>query len=192
MILRIESEASTEDFPLVSTFLDVFLKDIYRFPAKQEIDFSIDIIPSTRLISMASYQMLASELSELTKQLKEILENKFIRPSVSLGGAHVMYVKKKDRIMSLCMGYFQLNKVSIKNLYFLPRIDDFMDQLVGACIISKIDLRSGYHQIRVKYKNIPKIVFRTSYGHYEYSITPFDQGDRSFHEVYEHDFQSLF
>ncbi|CAJ2651824.1 unnamed protein product [Trifolium pratense] len=122
---------------------------------------------------MAPYRISASELNELKKQLEELLEKRFVRPSVSPWGAPVLLVKKKDGSMRLCIDYRQLNKVTIKNKYPLPRIDDLMDQLVGACVFSKIDLRSRYHQIRVKTENIPKTAFRTRYGHYEYSVIPF-------------------
>jgi len=105
--------------------------------------------------------------------LEELLEKQFIRPSVSPWGAPVLLVKKKDGSMRLCVDYRQLNKVTINNRYPLPRIDDFMDQLVGAEVFSKIDLRSGYHQIRVKAEDVSKIAFRTRYGHCEYSVMPF-------------------
>ena len=96
-----------------------------------------------------------------------------MRPSVSPKGAPVLLVKKKDGTMWLCVDYRQLNKVTIKNKYHLPRIDDLMDQMVGSCVFSKIDLRSGYHQIRVKSEDIPKTAFRTRYGHYEYLVMRF-------------------
>jgi len=105
--------------------------------------------------------------------LEELLEKQFIRPSVSPWGAPVLLVKKKDGSMRLCVDYRQLNEVTIKNRYPLPRIDDLMDQLVGAEVFSKIDLRSGYHQIRVKVEDISKTAFRTRYGHYEYSMMSF-------------------
>jgi hypothetical protein len=114
------------------------------------VEFAIDLVPGTSHISIAPYQTSASELRELKKQLEELLEKQFIWLSVSSWGALVLLVKKKDGSMSLCVDYRQLNKVTIKNLYHLPRIDDLMDQLVGAEVFSKIDLRSGYHQIRVK------------------------------------------
>lgn len=94
---------------------------------------------------MAPYRMFTSELGELKSQLKDLLEEKFVRPSVSLWGASVLLVKKKDGSMRLCVYYRQLNKVTIKNKHPLPRIDDFIDQFIRACVFSKIDLKSGYH-----------------------------------------------
>jgi len=118
--------------------------------------------------------MSALELGELKKQLEELLEKQFFRPSVSPWVAPVLLVKKNDGIMRLCVDYRQLNKVTINNRYPLLRIDDLMDHLVGAKVFSKIDLRSGYHQIRVvKAEDISKTVFRTRYGHYEYSVMSF-------------------
>jgi len=117
--------------------------------------------------------MLASELTELKKHLEDLLDKKFVRPSVSPWGAPMLLVKKKDGSMRLCIDYRQLNKVTIKNRYPLPRIDDLMDQLVGAHMFSKIDLRSGYHQIKVKNEDMQKTAFRTRYGHYEYTVMPF-------------------
>ena len=136
------------------------------------MEFAIDLVPEMSLISIAPYQMSASELGELKKQLEELLKKQFNRPSVSLWGAPVLLVTKKDGNMRLCVDYRQLNKVTIENWYSLPRIDDLMDQLVGAEVFSKINLRSGYHQIRVKAEDISKTVFRTRYGHYEYSVMP--------------------
>jgi len=124
-------------------------------------------------ISMAPYRMLPSELAELKKQLEELLEKQFIRPSVSPWGAPVLLVKKKDGSFRLCVDYSQLNKFTIKNKYPLPRIDDLMDQLRGVSVFSKIDLRSGYHQIRIKAEDIQKTTFRTRYGHYEYQVMHF-------------------
>jgi hypothetical protein len=117
---------------------------------RERLNFSIDLVPGTKPVSMTRYRMSASELAELKKQLEDLLDKKFIRPSVSPWGAPVLLVKKKDGSMRLCIDYRQLNKVTIKNRYPLPRIDDLMDQLVGARVFSKIDLRSGYHQIKVK------------------------------------------
>ncbi|GAU40543.1 hypothetical protein TSUD_367090 [Trifolium subterraneum] len=144
-----------------------------ELPPEREVEFSIDLVPGSNPISMAPYRMSASELDELKKQLEDLLAKRFIRPSVSPWGAPVLLIKKKEGSIRLCMHYRQLNKVTIKNKYPLPRIDDLMDQLVGACVFSKIDLRSGYHQIRVKVENIPKIAFRRRNGHYEYTVMPF-------------------
>jgi len=110
---------------------------------------------------------------ELKQQIEELFEKQFIRPSVSPWGAPVLLVKKKDGSSRLCVDYRQLNKLTIKNKYSLPRIDDLMDQLHGAAVFSKIDLRSGYHQIRVKSDDVQKTAFRSRYGHYEYVVMPF-------------------
>jgi len=151
----------------------VFPDDITDLPPEREVEFAIDLVPGTSPISIAPYWMSASELGKLKKQLEELLEKQYIRLSVSLWGALMLLVKKKDGSMRLCVNYRQLNKVTIMNRYPLPRIDDLMDQLVGAEVFSKTDLRSRYHQIRVKSEDISKTAFRTRYGHYEYSVMPF-------------------
>ncbi|GAU51685.1 hypothetical protein TSUD_414990 [Trifolium subterraneum] len=155
----------------------VFLNSISmkpeRLPPVRDIEFAIDVFPGTGPIHIAPYRMGPSELSELKSQLEDLLSKKFIRPSVSPWGAPVLLVKKKDGKSRLCVDYRQLNRVTIKNRYPLPRIDDLMDQLRGVVIFSKIDLMSGYHQIRVKEEDIPKTAFRTRYGHYEYLVMPF-------------------
>ncbi|WVZ26804.1 hypothetical protein V8G54_000096 (mitochondrion) [Vigna mungo] len=130
-------------------------------------------MPGARPVSVAAYRMAPAELAELKKQIEELLEKKFIRPSVSPWGAPVLLVKKKDGSSRLCVDYRQLNKVTIKNKYPLPRIDDLLDQLKGAGVFSKIDLRSGYHQILVKPDDVQKTAFRSRYGHYEYVVMPF-------------------
>ncbi|KAL4033156.1 hypothetical protein IC575_006242 [Cucumis melo] len=117
--------------------------------------------------------MAPAELKELKVQLQELLDKGFIRPSVSPWGAPVLFVKKKDGSMRLCIDYRELNKVSVKNRYPLPRIDDLFDQLQGATVFSKIDLRSGYHQLRIKDEDIPKTAFRSRYGHYEFIVMSF-------------------
>jgi len=171
--LKESSEKGVGDLPVVREFPEVFRDDIIDLPPEREVEFAIDLVPGTSPISIAPYRMSASELGELKKQLEELLEKQFIRPSVSPWGAPVLLVKKKDASMRLCVDYRMLNKVIIKNRYPLLRIYDLMDQLVGAEVFSKIDLRSGYHQIRVKAGDISKTAFRTRYGHYEYSVMPF-------------------
>lgn len=171
--LQVDNNLVSMDLPVVCEFQDVFPEDVSDLPPEHEVEFTIDLVPGTSPVSMDPYRMSASELVELKKQLEELLEKRFVRPSVSPWGAPVLLVKKKEGTMRLCVDYRQLNKVTIKNRYPLPRIDDLMDQLVGACVFSKIDLRSGYHQIRVKPDDIPKTAFRTRYGHYEYTVMPF-------------------
>ena len=122
---------------------------------------------------MAPYRMAPAELKELKKQLEELLDRGFIRPSISPWGAPVLFVRKKDGSMRLCIDYRRLNQVTVKNKYPLPRIDDLLDQLKGASVFSKIDLRSGYWQLRVEEVSIPKTAFRTRYGHYEFVVMPF-------------------
>nr|GFB41033.1 putative reverse transcriptase domain-containing protein [Tanacetum cinerariifolium] len=124
-------------------------------------------------ISKAPYCMAPMELKELKDQLQELLERGFIRPSMLPWGASVLFVKKKDGSMRLCIDYRKLNKITIRNRYPLPRIDDLFDQLQGAMHFSKIDLRSGYHQLRVKEHDISKTAFHTRYGHYEFLVMPF-------------------
>ncbi|GJR33543.1 putative reverse transcriptase domain-containing protein [Tanacetum coccineum] len=112
-------------------------------------------------------------MKELSKQLQELFDKGFIRPSSSPWGALVLFVKKKDGSFRMCIDYRELNKLTVKNRYLLPRIDDLFDQLQGSSIYSKIDLRSGYHQLRVREQDIPKTAFRTRYGHYEFQVMPF-------------------
>nr|GEZ35026.1 putative reverse transcriptase domain-containing protein [Tanacetum cinerariifolium] len=127
----------------------------------------------TRPIARAPYRLAPSEMKELAEQLKELSDKGFIRPSSSPWGAPVLFVKKKDGSFRMCIDYRELNKLTVKNRYLLPRIDDLFDQLQGSSVYSKIDLRSGYHQLRVRDEDIPKIAFRTHYGHYEFQVMPF-------------------
>jgi hypothetical protein len=117
--------------------------------------------------------MTAPELCELQMQLKELLDLGIIRPSVSPWGAPVIFVKKKDGSLRLCIDYRDLNRATLKNRYPMPRIDDLFDQMKGAPMFSKIDLRSGYHQLRIKEGDIPKMAFRTRFGHYDFVVLPF-------------------
>ncbi|KAL0549271.1 hypothetical protein IC582_013752 [Cucumis melo] len=162
-----------EDVPVVKEFLDVFPDDLSGLPPDREIEFTIELLPGTTSISQAPYRMAPSELKELKMQLQELVDKGYIRPSVSPWGAPVLFVKKKDGTLRLCIDYRQLNKVTIRNKYPLPRIDDLFDQLRGAALFSKIDLRSGYHQLKVRESDIAKTALRTRYGHYEFRVMPF-------------------
>ncbi|RVW88173.1 Transposon Ty3-G Gag-Pol polyprotein [Vitis vinifera] len=148
-------------------------EDLLGLPPEREVEFTIDVAPGTTPISKAPYRMAPLELKELKIQLQELLDKGFIRPSVSPWGAPVLFVKKKDGSTRLYIDYRELNKVTVRNKYPLPRIDDLFDQLQGACVFSKIDLRSGYHQLRVRSEDVPKTAFRTRYGHYEFLVMPF-------------------
>ncbi|XP_059629608.1 uncharacterized protein LOC132272482 [Cornus florida] len=168
----VEQCVTIEQLPIVSEYVDVF-QDIPGLPPRRAVDFCIDLTPGISPISMAPYRMAPVELSELKKQTQELQDRGFIRPSTSPWGAPVLFVKKKDRSLRLCVDYCALNKVTIKNKYPLPCIDDLFDQLRGAQLFSKIDLRTGYHQLRIREEDIPKTAFRTRYGLYEFLVMPF-------------------
>ncbi|RVW59896.1 Transposon Ty3-G Gag-Pol polyprotein [Vitis vinifera] len=172
-VMSNESDLKMEDIPIVREYPDVFPEDLPGLPPEREVEFTIDLVPGTGPMSKALYRMAPVELKELKVQLQELLDKGFIRPSVSPWGAPVLFVKKKDGSMRLCIDYRELNKVTVRNKYPLPRIDDLFDQLQGACVFSKIDLRSGYHQLRVRGEDVPKTAFRTRYGHYEFLVMPF-------------------
>ena len=159
--------------PVVQEFPDVFPEELPGLPPDRQVEFRIDLIPGSTPIAKTPYRLAPSEMQELMKQLQELLDKGFIRPSSSPWGAPVLFVKKKDGSMRMCIDYRELNKVTIKNRYPLPRIDDLFDQLQGASFFSKIDLRSGYHQLKVQEEDIPKTAFRTRYGHYEFTVMPF-------------------
>ncbi|GJX08704.1 putative reverse transcriptase domain-containing protein [Tanacetum coccineum] len=127
------------------------------------------------------YRLAPSELEELSGQLKELQDKGFIRPISSPWGAPVLFVKKKYRSFRMCIDYRELNKLTIKNCYPLPMIDDLFDQLQGSQYFSKIDLRSGYHQLRVHEDDIPKTAFMTCYGHFEFTVIPFDSEEHEEH-----------
>ncbi|KAL0439985.1 UNVERIFIED_CONTAM: Retrovirus-related Pol polyprotein from transposon.6 [Sesamum latifolium] len=151
-----------EEIPVVRDFPEVFPDDLPGLPPHREVDFAIETLPGVAPIPIAPYRMAPVELQELKKQLEELLEKGFIQPSTS-PWAPVLFVKKKDSSMRLCVDYRQLNRVTVKNKYPLSRIDDLLDQLKGATTFSKIDLRSGYWQLRIAEKDIPKTAFRTRY-----------------------------
>ncbi|KAL0556241.1 hypothetical protein IC582_004752 [Cucumis melo] len=168
-----EVDVSLSSEPVVRDYPDVFPEELSGLPPHREVEFAIELEPGTVPISRAPYRMAPAELKELKVQLQELLDKGFIRPSVSPWGAPVLFVKKKDGSMRLCIDYRELNKVTVKNRYPLPRIDDLFDQLQGATMFSKIDLRSGYHQLRIKDEDVPKTAFRSRYGHYEFIVMSF-------------------
>ena len=151
----------------------MFPDELPGLPTEREIEFAIEVQPGTDPISIPPYRMAPAELKELETQLRELLDKGFVRPSVSPWGAPVLFVKKKDGSLRMCIDYRQLNKVTVKNRYPLPRIDDLFDQLQGAQWFSKNHLRSGYHQLRIRGEDISKTAFRTKYGHYEFLVMSF-------------------
>ncbi|GKA75351.1 putative reverse transcriptase domain-containing protein [Tanacetum coccineum] len=166
-------EKEQEKIMVVRDFPKVFLDDLPELPPVQEIEFRIELIPGAMSVAKSPSCLAPSELEELSGQLKELQDKGFIRPSPSPWGALILFVKKKDGYFRMCIDYKELNKLTIKNRYPLPRIDDLFDQLQGSQYFSKIDFRSGYHQLRVHEDDILKTAFRTRYGHFEFTVMPF-------------------
>jgi hypothetical protein len=158
---------------VVQDYPDVFLKELSGMLPDHDIEFLIELLPGTPPISKRSYRMPVNELVELKKQIAELQAKGFIRPSSSPWGAPVLFVKKKDGTQRMCVDYRSLKEVTIKNKYPLQRIEDLFDQMKGASVFSKIDLRSGYHQLKIWESDIPKTVFHTRYGLYEYIVMSF-------------------
>ncbi|GKC16715.1 putative reverse transcriptase domain-containing protein, partial [Tanacetum coccineum] len=156
-----------KDVPIVRDFPEVFPEDLPGLPPTRPVEFHIDLIPGAAPVARAPYRLAPSKMKELSEQLQELSDKGFIRPSSSPWGAPVLFVKKKDGSFRMCIDYRELNKLTVKNRYPLLRIDDLFDQLQGSSIYSKIDLRSGYHQLRVREQDILKMAFQTRYGHYE-------------------------
>ncbi|GKE56563.1 putative reverse transcriptase domain-containing protein, partial [Tanacetum coccineum] len=142
-------------------------------PPARQVEFQIDLVPGAAPVARAPYRLAPAKMQELSTQLQELSDRGFIRPSSSPWGAPVLFVKKKDGSFRMCIDYRELNKLTVKNRYPLSRIDDLFDQLQGSRVYSKIDLRSGYHQLRVREEDISKTAFRTRYGHYEFQVMPF-------------------
>ncbi|GJS84262.1 putative reverse transcriptase domain-containing protein [Tanacetum coccineum] len=142
-------EKRLEDVPIVREFPEVFPEDLPGLPPARQVEFQIDLVPGAAPVARAPYRLAPAELQELSTQLQELSDRGFIRPSSSPWGAPVLFVKKKDGSFRMCIDYRELNRLTVKNRYPLPRIDDLFDQLQGSRVYSKIDLRSGYHQLRV-------------------------------------------
>ncbi|GKA15557.1 putative reverse transcriptase domain-containing protein [Tanacetum coccineum] len=158
---------------VVKDFPEVFPDDLYGLPPVREIEFRIELVPGAMPVAKSPYHLAPSKLEELSGQLKELLEKGFIRPSSSPWGSPILFVKKKDGSFMMSINYRELNKLTIKNRYLLPRIDDLFDQLQRSQYFSKIDLRYGYHQLRVHEDDILKTAFRTCYVHFEFTVMPF-------------------
>jgi hypothetical protein len=158
---------------VVRDFPDVFPEELPGMPPNRKVEFVIDLLPGTTPISKRPYRMSVEELKELKKQLTELQEARYIRPSSSLWGASVLFPQKKDGSQRLCMDYRSLNDFTIKNKYPLPRINDLFDQMRSARVFLKIDLRSGYHQMKIRTSDIPKTTFSTRYGLYKFTVMSF-------------------
>jgi hypothetical protein len=152
---------SLNEIRIAQEYPDVFPEELLGMPPDRDIEFIIELLPGTPPISKRPYRMLVNELVELKKQIVELQSKGFIRLSSSPWGAPVLFVEKKDGTQQMCVDYRSLNEVTIKNKYPLPRIEDLFDQMKGASVFSKIDLRSGYHQLKIRESDIPKTAFRT-------------------------------
>nr|GEY01667.1 putative reverse transcriptase domain-containing protein [Tanacetum cinerariifolium] len=173
MIKDKSEEKRLEDVPIFRDFLEVFPEHLPGLPPTRQVEFQINLIPGAAPVARAPYRLTPFEMKELSDQLQELSNKCFIRPSSSPSGAPILFVNKKDESFRMCIDYRELNKLTVKNRYPLLRIDDLFDQLQGLSIYSKIDLRSGYHQLRVQEADIPKTAFRTRYGHYKFRVMSF-------------------
>jgi hypothetical protein len=162
-----------EEIRVVQEYPNVFPEDLPGMPPDRDIEFIIELLPGTPPISKRPYRMPVNELIELQKQIAELEAKWFICPSSSPWGAPVLFVEKKDGTQWMCIDCRSLNEVTIRNKYPLPQIEDLFDQMKGASVFSKIDLRSGYHQLKIWESDIPKTTFRTQYGLYEYTVMSF-------------------
>ncbi|GKA92628.1 putative reverse transcriptase domain-containing protein [Tanacetum coccineum] len=158
---------------VVREFPEVFLENLPGLPPVRQVEFQINLIPGATPIARAPYRLTPSKMQELSNQLQELADRGFIQPSTSPWGAPILFVKKKGGSFRMCIDYRELNKLTVKNHYLLPKIDYLFDQIQGSSVYSKIDLRSGYHQLRVRDEDIPKTSFRTRYKHYEFQVMIF-------------------
>jgi hypothetical protein len=177
-------ELKLEDIHVVWQFLNVFPDDLLGMPPERAIEFRIELQPGTASIAKSLYRMSLVEMKELKVQLQGLLSKGYIHPSTSPWGCPALFVEKKDKELRLCVDYRSLNTVTIKNKYSLPRIDILFDQLAGAQVFSKIDLRSSYHKIKICAENIPKMTFTTRYGLFEYLVMSFRLMNVSTHFMY--------
>nr|GEW38872.1 putative reverse transcriptase domain-containing protein [Tanacetum cinerariifolium] len=162
-----------EDVLVIRDFPEVFLEEFPGLPPLRQVEFLIDLVPRVAPVARAPYRLAPSEMRELSVQLQVLLEKGFIRPSLSLWGAPVLFVKKNDASFRMFIDYHELNKLTASNRYPLPRIDDLFNQLQSSSVYSKTDLQLGYHQLHIKEENILITAFRTRYGHFEFQVMPF-------------------
>jgi hypothetical protein len=173
MVVEGEAALRVQDIRVMRDFADVFSAELPGIPPERDAAFEIKLIPGTQPIHKAPYRMAPKEQIELKWQLDDLLAKGFIRPSRSPWASPVLFVEKKDKSKRLCVDYRALNQVTIKNKYPLPRIEVLFEQLRGAQVFSKIDLNSGYHQLRIREEDIEKTAFCTRYGHYEFIVMSF-------------------
>jgi hypothetical protein len=182
--LHLVVELKLEDILVIRGYLDVFLDELPGMPHERAIQFKIELQPGTTLVAKDPYKMSPMEMKELKVQLRELLDKGYIHPSMSPSHCSAMFVEEKDKELRLCVDYRLLNVVTIKNKYLLPCIDILFDQLAGAQVFSKIDLRSGYHQIKIHAKDIPKTAFTMRYCLYEYLVMSFGLTNAPTHFMY--------
>jgi hypothetical protein len=173
VVFLVDGKFVGDNICVVRDFPDVFPEELPGRPPDREVEFVIDLLPGTSPISKCPYRMSIKELKELKKQLTELHEARYIRSSSSPWGAPVLFVQKKDGSQRMCVDYRSPNDVTVKNKNMLPRIDDLFDQMRGARVFSKIDPRSGYHQMKIRPSDIPKMTFSTRYGLYEFTVMLF-------------------
>jgi hypothetical protein len=173
-----------EDILVACEFPDVFPEDLPDMPPDRDVEFIIELQSGTTPISKRPYKMTPKELAELKVQLNELLDKRYIRPISSPWGCLALFVKKKDQFLRLCVDYRPLNTITVKNKYPLPRIDILFDQLAGARVFSNIDLRLGYHQIKIRPEDVSKTAFSSRYGLYEYLVMSFGLTNAPAHFMY--------
>jgi hypothetical protein len=173
MMLSNMSGKEIEEISMVCEFPDVFPEDLTKLPSDRDMEFVIELMPGAGPVAKSLYRMSSDELDELKKQLKKLLEQGFVGPSASPWGSPVLFVEKKDGTKRMCIDYRTLNSMTIKNKYPLPGIEDLLDRLRKAMFFSKIDLMSGYHQMKIREQDIPKTTFTTRYGLYEFVVVSF-------------------
>jgi hypothetical protein len=177
-------EQKLEDIHVIREYPNVFPDELPRMPPERAIEFKIELQPGIALVAKAPYMMSLVEMKELKVHRKGLLDKGYIRPSTLPWGCSALFVEKKDKELRLCVDYRPLNAVTIKNKYPLPHIDILFDQLAGAQVFSKIDLRFGYDQIKIRAKDIPKMIFTMRYGLYEYLVMSFGLTNAPTHFMY--------